>query len=183
MALRLDARSAPGKQRIRRYVVQHPNFASTLAEEEVLTRSIVDPAIRYESIVSNAFAAQRRILPKLSACASSTPQSVVDRCLAVYRAIRAGNEAQALSIASEVEPLRRCVHCNSVNMQRLGKTFQDALDTAVTLEVNELERSTQPEMQKAQKRQRLKVRMEPYRLQRKRMAWRSTAYTARPVKH
>lgn len=170
VTLRLDSRTAPGRRRIRQYVAQHPDFPGTLAEEELLTNSIDDPGIRYESIVSNAFAAQCRILPRLSTSAAETPQYVVDRGLAVFRAIRAGNGAQSIAIASEVEPLRRCVKDGALDIQRLGETFQDALDSAVTLEINELERSKQPELQKAPKRQRLKVRMEPYRVRRKRLA-------------
>lgn len=152
------------------HTVQHPDFPGTLAEEELLTNSIDDPAIRYRASANHAFAAQRRILPWLSTSSKGTPQYTADRCLAVVRAIRAGSGTQAVATVSEVEDLRKCVKDGAVDIQRLGKTFQDALGPAVTLEVNELERSEQQELQKVQKRQRLQVRMELYRLRKKRLA-------------
>lgn len=119
--------------------------------------------------MNNPSSAQRRILPRLSTCNVGTPQYTAGRCLAASRSLRVWDDRQALSISSEVSELRRCVTSNLIGLQKLGRALQGALDCAVTLGTNALEKSSLPELQKIQKRQQLKVRMEPDRVKRKRM--------------
>lgn len=88
----------------------------------------------------------------------------------MYRLLCAGVPDRAADVALEVESLRRCVSECSVDLHRLGRTLQDALDCAVTQETGEFERSSLLELQSAQKRQRLRVRMEPHRAHKKRIA-------------
>lgn len=86
----------------------------------------------------------------------------MSRCIS---SLRAGDD-----IATEVAELRRCVTAGAIDLQRLGKTLQDSLDCAATIEIISLEKSSIPDLQQMQKRQCVKVRMELYRINKKRMA-------------
>lgn len=105
----VSLRSALGRRRNKSYVVNHTGFEEVCAEEEILTREVVDFGTRYDSIVSSAFAAQRRILPGLGAGTAGGPHHVADRCLAGHCASQLGDEGHAIDIASDVSELQRYV--------------------------------------------------------------------------
>lgn len=170
VVVHIERRRTGGRRRIKHYAVAHEDFQQAMQDDEALTEHVRDPNIRYQSIVLNAFAAQRRILPRLSACAARSPQYVADKCLSLFRSLRAGRDDQAMGIVTEVLELQRCAREGMIDVRKVGEVLQDALDCAATLEIKALERSAILELQKAQKRQRLKVRMQPFRIRKKQMA-------------
>lgn len=80
----------------------------------------------------------------------------------LFRLLRQGCVRQAIAIAAEVGELGKCLVGGEVDVTKLGKTLQGALDLSVTLEIKELERSSVPELQKVHKRRRIKIHLEPF---------------------
>lgn len=68
----------------------------------------------------------------------------------------------------------------SVNLRKLGKALQDALDPRVASDLQTLEMSSVPEVEKAQTRGRLKLRLEPFRHGQERIAL-SAIYNERGI--
>lgn len=56
---------------------------------------------------------------------------------------------QAITIASEVAELQRCLIGGRLDAKRLGRTLQDSLDCAVTVELKDLEKSSVLELRSA----------------------------------
>lgn len=80
----MSLRGALGRRCIKSYAVNHKDVEGILADAEIRMGAVVDFDIRHEFIVSHAFAAHRRILPRL-ATGTVGGHYVADRCL-VYNA-------------------------------------------------------------------------------------------------
>lgn len=131
---------------------------------------ITDENIRHKSIAVAVFLAQRRVLRKLSSDAIPSPQEVADICLRIFCLLHQGQSDEECATALEVLETATCATGAAVDVGKLGQTLQDSLDAATAMEFTALERSVVPEVQKTQKRKRIRVRMEPYRMSQRRIA-------------
>lgn len=87
----------------------------------------------------------------------------------LFRLLREVRGEIAVQLAGDDEPTREAVESADIDMKSVGSILQAALGGVVLQELAELERSDVPELQRASKRRRIRLRLEPYRPRRKRL--------------
>lgn len=167
---RVVLRRGRGRRQVQPRVCMHESFAEMYKDEFRVYQDIQDSSIRHKAIVMAAHVCQQRVRRRLRCGLSPAPQVIVDACLSTFRLLRQSRHGEAAELVADVASLADCVDAEGVNAIRLGERMQSAINDAVTAELVELERSAMPEEQKTSKRKRIKVRLDPYRLRRKRIS-------------
>lgn len=98
------------------------------------------------------------------------PHSVVGLCLSTLNHVRAGRAALAASIARGTPCIKHTLADGStIDVRQVCTTLQHSLGDATTRDIAAIERSNMPDIHKADKRRKLRLRLEPYRPRRKRL--------------
>lgn len=92
------------------------------------------------------------------------PHSIVDLCLSVLNHVRAGRAALASSVAIDTPCITHTLaEDGTIDVRKVCNTLHHSLDEATTRDIAEIERSAMPDIHKAAKRRKLRLRLEPYR--------------------
>lgn len=166
----IRTRSKPPLQRLKPHVTQHCMFQAKFLDDMCMYDAVTDVAAKYDAIVAAARSVHRRVLPLVRIGPDPPPHSIADVSLSILTHVRDGRQHDAAQLARDTPRLSHTVGASgTVDVRKVYTTLQHSLDEATTRDIAALERSTMPELHKVAQRRKLRFRLEPYRLKRKRL--------------
>lgn len=138
-----------------------------LRQEFAPDERISDPDIRFGVGAAHMAHAQVRAAPSVGE--QPTPHQLVDVCLRAYRLRSERKEAEAFRMLMGFSQTAEATRDVEVDWEEIGLILQTALDESNQADLAELEKAHIPEVVKTAKRQRIRLRGDPYRPRRKRL--------------
>lgn len=157
------------RPRLQEHTPSHSRFSDFLAEEIDYMRHVTDHAVFLEGAAVAAYRAQTRIRRLPPQRAGITSRAMSETSIAAIRMARSGKTSTAFAMPADTPRLSEACVGNTIDVPRLLALHAELLHEVAAQDLRDIDRACEPKFHKNGRRQRVRRRLEPYRVVRKRL--------------